>query len=335
LKKDFPEDQFEIDTDDKDIGDSVDIYNEERARKEVKSLLDGDEAAESAPRGPRDAYGDRDGRGGDVRTPADKSSHPRPRTTPAPRPAIKAGTPPDTRRSPQTRAQRTRPVVPRTEYDDYDEFDDEDLDVFRARKKQDVPQEPRRSSASARSRADRVYESDRGRYDDEQASPMRWIAAAIIFVGLIVLVFLVYRITVLSGELKDAQEALEKAPASEADVTEMRFLIDEQKDQIKTMDDEIERLRALLLNGPADPAPYTPIDPGITPPDTQPDVTAPPPAATITLPAVYTVVEKDNLSKISEMFYGSASQANIDKIMRANNLSSDVIGIGQKLTIPE
>lgn len=49
----------------------------------------------------------------------------------------------------------------------------------------------------------------------------------------------------------------------------------------------------------------------------------------------YTVVSGDNLGRIAEKVYGSSSPKYIDKIQRANNMSSpDQLQIDQKLVIP-
>lgn len=55
--------------------------------------------------------------------------------------------------------------------------------------------------------------------------------------------------------------------------------------------------------------------------------------------ACYTVKPGDNLSKISQMFYGNAYKANIDKLYQSNlttiGPNKSLIHPGQKLYIPE
>jgi 5'-nucleotidase len=76
-------------------------------------------------------------------------------------------------------------------------------------------------------------------------------------------------------------------------------------------------------------AAQTPTDPPAPEPPVQ-DIAPPPPA-----PRIHVVVAGDTLTRLANRYYGSNSQANIQRIMDANNITDpNAIRLGQELIIP-
>lgn len=262
-------------------------------------------------------------------------------SAPPPRPAVKVNVASASGGSRGTRSSaRSRPVVT-SRADEYDDYDEEDFDSFRQRPKGSRPSAPPQRRAEGRTRPHRAPEREAyAEYDDaESASPVRWVAAGLSFIFLVILAFLVFRITVLSGELNDARAQLASIPSNESEITDMRLTIEAQDKQLIEKDNEIDRLMAELSGlgpsevqtAPNDTTPGT----GQTddaPPDTSTQATN---ANTQTLPTNYKVVSGDNLTKISIKFYGNSNPSNIQKIKDANGMTNDNLTVGQDLKIPE
>lgn len=335
---------------------TLDLYNDELARKAVGSLFEEEElpADEAYPVPEKGRYvtgfdkppaktrarAVEEPRADDVDEEDEEEytyrKRERKESTPAPRPAVKvnvAAVPSSQRTAGHSHA-RPRPVPSRSEpvdlpEDDYASFRPRD----KSRASSPAPALRQTDAPVSRRPAEKRY-SD---YDDpESTNPVRWVAAALTFVFLVILALLVYRITVVSGQLKDAQTRLESMPSNESEITEMRLTIERLENEVEAKNTEIEQLQAGLTGSqPVTNPVITPETSGNVTEQNNSPATQSPTVNASGLPTVYTVVSGDNLTKISQKFYGNTSLDNIQKIKDANNLTNDNISIGQELKIPE
>ncbi|MCL2699573.1 MAG: LysM peptidoglycan-binding domain-containing protein, partial [Defluviitaleaceae bacterium] len=135
-------------------------------------------------------------------------------------------------------------------------------------------------------------------------------------VMMVAMALMLFRMVTLNDRLVEAETAYETVNRQIDNYLALQSQNTALESEIALLQNENEELRAAAEA----PAPGTP---GGT--------TAPP--EEITLPTRYTVVQGDNLSRISQRFYGSP--AHYRHIMDANGMTRDTVFIGQTLQIPE
>lgn len=92
---------------------------------------------------------------------------------------------------------------------------------------------------------------------------------------------------------------------------------------------------------PVAPPPTVPAAPGGPVTTVRPPLPPPPPSAVVAAPPIaaprtHVVAANETLWRISGMYYGRSSQANVAKIVAANpGLNPDMIKIGQTIVIPD
>ena len=155
---------------------------------------------------------------------------------------------------------------------------------------------------------------------------------------LLMMGFLIYRNSVLGGQLSDANELLLRLPELEAELTDALIDLEEANENLAAAEAEILVLSA-QQQGPGTALGYILSDEvnGTDAPYDGQDVTdADVPAPAIPGAArIHTVVSGDNLSRIARQFYGTDSHANIQRIINANNIADpNNIYVGMQLTIP-
>ena len=162
---------------------------------------------------------------------------------------------------------------------------------------------------------------------------IRTVIIGLTVVLLLMMAFLVYRITVISGELNVANDRLQGIPAMQEELARtMIYLEAARADLVLAEAENAQLLRDLgsyLMGtitgstGPSDPA-----DDGQA---SDPAAATPEPGAD----RIHIVATGDNLYRISVQFYGSGSYANIQRIMAANNIiDPDLIRVGDQIIIP-
>jgi nucleoid-associated protein YgaU len=152
--------------------------------------------------------------------------------------------------------------------------------------------------------------------------------------------FLVFRITTLNAQLREANDLSAPETTNGSDIMELRIELEKRDETIKELNARIEILLDLsgeTENGPVwengDESTHAPSEGTPGRPDESPDENA----AAVTVPSgaqTYTVVSGDNLSKISQRFYGNANPSSIDRIRQASRLTNDNLYVGQELIIP-
>ena len=263
-----------------------------------------------------------------------------------PKPAVKvtAPIPPISLKSSETINKDPREVP-------HDETDDE-IDSFRqqykGRERVPAPREalPVRRVAhgggSERDTHDARDEKPGSGLGDDPPNPMNWLVAALAFAFFIALAVLVYRINIISGELKEAREQLVGTSyIGEADSSTLRLRNEALEEENLYLQGKVDELQNKLDLYQANPdymdnthdsdttqvfAPH-PSEP--TPPPT------PTTSQNAALPTIYTVVAGDNLTKIARHFYNDTKPETIEKIMKENGMKNDSLSIGQKLKIPQ
>ena len=190
----------------------------------------------------------------------------------------------------------------------------------------------RAGSAVARKNPSREDIED---YDDLSGNRqlIQIITGAVALVLLIVLIFLIMRINSLSRDLKTANANLEEAMAdASGDFYKSEY---ERVDrELKTAQERIVVLETAAQAADNDDSGFDSQGQNQQSGTGAQSGTAQSGGAS-TGQTTYTVEKGDSISRIAQRFYGSSSKANIDKIMDANNMTSDRINIGDKLTIPE
>jgi LysM repeat protein len=276
------------------------------------------------------------------------------RMTPPPKPAVKVNVAsPRTAEgkmphNPKVRAVSHQREVPPREtppldlpQDEEDIMDDE-YNTFRQRYKnrESVPssryKEQARGSRSARSAAPNP-EKEYGSYDEDPVSPARWIAFAVAFVFLIVSAVLGFQVVTKNGQLEEANAKIAELEKAQTDSSAKDIALEKASEELQDANNTITDLQARLANQPTpagDEEPLEAEEP--TGPISRPGEDDPvaPPEPTSAPSSTYTVQSGDNLTKISNYFYGSAGPANIEKIMNANGLVNSNLQIGQVLIIP-
>ena len=151
---------------------------------------------------------------------------------------------------------------------------------------------------------------------------------------LLVMIFLVFKINAANKSIAEYENNIEQTQADAETLTLLKTANDGLREQITTLTGEKGALvleRDALQKQVDDlQGPQTGTNP--------PSATGAPAANQPTLPGgstSYTVVSGDSLSRISTRFLGDSSAANIAVIKQANNMTNDVIHVGQTLIIPQ
>jgi LysM repeat protein len=258
---------------------------------------------------------------------------------PTPKPALRAS-----RINPRDKSIKSSRSIPMPHSTNSDADYPDEYDTFRKRYKnhEAVP--------APRDRGVKPSERDKGRrqpaaayppddYEETDVLPaLRWAGIVAVAVVIIVTGFLVYRITYLSGQLREANLLLAADPVSDAQLTELLLTIEEKDEVILALQEEVERFTN--SSGPIvvwDPAGDENGEPGEEQPGegiTRPDDSNEAPPSVSGTSSTYTVVSGDNLTRIASNFYGSTHPDIIQRIRDANGLTNDNLYIGQTLTIP-
>ena len=196
---------------------------------------------------------------------------------------------------------------------------------------------PKRKSANSYAAMDR----DAGLLSDSESmlsSAIKWIAIVLAAIFLAMMVFLIARNNMLSTQLEAATAQAADRYALANDLSQVRLELDAVNEQLAYAESRLETAVLIpppSMNGAAategydtyaategygDEASYN---------DTYEATTA-----YETGYRTHTVESGDNLSRIANRFYGNASYANIQRIREANNMTNDVIRVGQVLIIP-
>jgi LysM repeat protein len=196
----------------------------------------------------------------------------------------------------------------------------------------DSRRRPPYTAPGARGQSARLYDNNA---DDEGegALPVKSIViAAAVFVALIIFTFLIIQLNGANSRYADAQSQLERMNSLQTELTDMQISrdgykteVDRLTSEVQTLTDEINTLRG--SNAPIEG------DGTETPPPSAQGEEQPSGADTGSTngPRTYTVKAGDSLSKIAQEFYGNNDY---QKIMDANNLTSDVLSVGTVLNIP-
>ena len=163
------------------------------------------------------------------------------------------------------------------------------------------------------------------------SSAIRGVALVLAVIFLLMSAYLVYSNRMLSNRLEAASAQAERVPALEEDLSQAR--IDLEAALIDLADAE-SRAALALIPPPVQEAPASDADYAAYPEEGAYDAGEEPGQAAPAEPRSHVVARGDNLSRIARHFYGSDSPANIQRIRDANNLTNDVIQVGQRLIIP-
>lgn len=205
---------------------------------------------------------------------------------------------------------------------------------------QEPPRRPKRKRPPA---------EDIGFYQEEayvssgMPAPLRWMIVAIMVLMLAMMAFLIYRNSIVGRELEEANYRLVSLPVIQGDLTLIQLELYSAEETIAGLEAENARLAAIVEGMPTniteddieygqqdDTYPYGTVNGAET---TQQPLAATPPAAPTS--RTHTVVTGDTLYRISVQFFGNGSQANIERIMSANNITDpDTIQVGMQLNIP-
>lgn len=251
---------------------------------------------------------------------------------PDPKPAVRVNVPNERPVPPEARIRKEPRNVPSPIEDEWDNF-----------RQRYNPGELISSPRSPGNRQRRGPAPDRGGrgqeyYEVESVSPIRWIITAVAISVMVLMVFLVVRMSSMSNQLTDAQETIRQLEYTPPVETASPLEIQARDEQIAELRNEITRLRNLLMMANIDPdAPVPPPHLGENDPDSG-DPTSPGAAdtsGTDDFPRQITVVAGDSLSRIANRNYGTNAPEIINHIVAYNNLSNpNAIQVGQVLTLP-
>ncbi len=152
--------------------------------------------------------------------------------------------------------------------------------------------------------------------------PLKIAVLSVFVVILIVLAALIFKINSDNTALDQALSTEENSPYA-AKISALELGVERLEQRIAELTVQVDKLNTLVL--PEESLP--PQDPDA------PDATDG--TNTATGDRTYTVKGGDSLSKIATEFYGSSSEANINKIKAANGLTSNNIRAGNTLKIPQ
>jgi len=172
--------------------------------------------------------------------------------------------------------------------------------------------------------------------DSESAlsSAIRGIAVVLALIFLAMLVFLVYRNNILSRQLETAVLQAERVPTLEQDLSQARIDLEIATENLAYAESRLEVATLVpppAMNGAVSADEYYSEYYTYGTEETNATTYS---AAETPAERTHVVVSGDNLSRIATQFFGNASYANIQRIREANNLTNDVINIGQTLVIP-
>lgn len=154
------------------------------------------------------------------------------------------------------------------------------------------------------------------------SAPLFKILSAAIGIMLIITVVLIFQVNSVSGKLEKYKAGEEEFLKEKGNFDSIVKAKESAEQLTRTLQEENAALNLKIKELEAGAATESP-----APPET--------PSATETpgTQSSYTVVAGDTLSGISQKLYGNTR--NVDKIMKANNLSNENLKIGQVLTIPQ
>lgn len=153
-------------------------------------------------------------------------------------------------------------------------------------------------------------------------TPIFTIMCSAAGVMLLVLVFLIIRLNMVSGQLKEYKENANTLLEEKAEVDNLRKEKEAAEGRYtQAMEDNAAlKLKIIELEGSEAETPEGPEETGQE-------------AQAQTGETTYTVVAGDSLGKISNQFYQNYS--GVEKIKQANGLTSDDLKVGQELKIPQ
>lgn len=172
---------------------------------------------------------------------------------------------------------------------------------------------PRPGGPQGRPQGERI-----GYGDLDPMNIIRYAAAFVALVILIIMVVLVFQNARLRRELNEANLKIETIPSVDSEVTVLQFTNEKLEEELQQARDEIISLEKQLTD--ARTGVYTPAatngneNQGTRPTTDVSQTAEPTPAQQRT----HTVVRGETLSKIAAAYYGTGSQANIQKIIDAN-----------------
>ena len=236
---------------------------------------------------------------------------------------------------PKARAVKSRYLIVDDE-DEYTDFRQRYKD--RASKREEPPAKVSPSGGRPKTRRKKPPEyEEEVRYAPEPRNtanlpgPIRLVAVGFMVMLLLMMTFLIYRNSVIGGELEGVNERLVGA---EQELSETLMELEAAREGLRVAQSEIMRLTAVATGNYVADWPYngyyyayytggyyradtleTPATPGTD--------------------RVHTIAVGDNLYRISTLFYGNGSQYNIQRIMAANNITNpDALQVGSQLMIP-
>jgi hypothetical protein len=335
-------------------GMTMDVYNTDIARKAVGSLFDDEEELELPERPYRTFPED------DYEMPESKKTVRVP--MPAPRPAVKVNVPPparinNTRHRPEPEAPELPRRRPAGRYVFAEQEDGEDeFTMFRPRVNREKPdyttqreeievesvgrtERPmRRTSETARvpvvsgATATEIDYSDD--YEEEMehdgpSMPARVIVVSVTVLFLVLMIFLVWRTNYLQGQLDAATE-------NATDAEELSLALDYANFQLSLTNGELVSLRARVAELEAANVPDITYAPDYSYYGHYPEYPSNGTSAVSPFPTTHIIQSGDNLTRISQHFYGMGDyRAGIQRIMTANNITdANTLRVGQPLIIP-
>ena len=216
--------------------------------------------------------------------------------------------------------------------------DDPDLREVKREAKKTVNQKPSAPPKRKLSNSYAAMEGDAGVLSDSDSvlsSAVKWIAIVLAAIFLVMLVFLIARNNMLSRQLETASIQVERVAALEQDLSQARIDLEIATENLAYAESQLEVLTLVpppAMNGAAVADEYSAYGTYETYHNYgEQAVAAETPRSE---QRTHVVVSGDNLSRIAAQFFGNATYANIQSIREANNLTNDVINVGQVLVIP-
>ncbi len=163
-------------------------------------------------------------------------------------------------------------------------------------------------------------------------SPLIKFGALAVFVVMLLILFvLIYKYNANNNMLKEANKTIEETNGEQGEITKLKLQNDELTQKLNEINTELDSIKEQVSGFSAS---STETDASQNSNSTESNPQTPAPSnVNSNGDTVYVVKQGDNLSKISKLFYGNLTD--YSKIMKANNLSSDSLVVGQVLVIPK
>ena len=234
------------------------------------------------------------------------------------------------RKTEGTRVERQQPAHEEERKLNY-ERDHERREMQRRRSEEQRDRPPRQGRPPRQDRAPLPdFEMQEAYAPMSMSAPIRIVVICIIVSLLAMMIFLIFRLNIVSAQLEYANERILGIPAIEEELARTQLaLVAAEENLAEVMEVNIQLplgTGSEISNEASYEYPsvnyneesYTPIQPALPGTD-----------------RIHTVVSGDNLYRISTRHYGNGSHENIQRIMQANNITDpDNIQIGTELIIP-